>query len=68
MQPILTQQSSVADIASFLDKAKNDEELKAYVALMNREGKLTFGPNFNLRVDETSMSQKLRDRVFITRP
>jgi len=68
MQPILTQQSSVADIASFLDKAKNDEELKAYVALMNRAGKLTFGPNFNLRLDETSMSQKLRDRVFITRP
>lgn len=65
---LLTQQSSVADISNFLGKAKNVDELKASVALLNRSGKLTFGPGFSLRLDETNLSRNFRDRVFIKLP
>ena len=63
----LTQDSFVSDIANVLDKAKDHEELKGSVALLNRYGKLTFGPGFSLRLDESSMSRNFRDRVFVTR-
>ena len=63
----LTQDSFVSDIANVLDKAKDHEDLKASVALLNRYGKLKFGPDFSLRLDEASMSRNFRDRVFIKR-
>lgn len=65
---LLTQKSTVVDVVSFLNVTKDEEELKSSVNSINTQGKLVFGSAFNLRLDETSMSRKLRDRVLLRIP
>jgi hypothetical protein len=61
----LSDESSTAEIARFLEPAKNDFELKALIAEVKRQGKRVFGDGFNIRLDETIVSKNFRNRVFI---
>lgn len=61
----LSHKTTTADIARFLEIAKNDFDLKARIDEIRRQGKRVFGDGFNIRLDETIMSKNFRNRVFI---
>jgi len=61
----LSYESTTAEIARFLESAKNDFELKALIAQVRRQGKRVFGDGFNIRLDESIVSKNFRNRVFI---
>lgn len=61
----LSHKTTTADIARFLEIAKNDFELKALIDEIRRQGKRVFSDGFSIRLDETIMSKNFRNRVFI---
>lgn len=61
----LSDKSSTAEIARFLEPAKNDSELKNLIAKVRIQGKRVLGDGFNIFLDETIVTKNFRNRVFI---
>lgn len=61
----LSNETTTAEIAQLIERAKNDFELNALIAEVRRQGKRVFGDGFNIRLDETVVSRNFRNRVFI---
>lgn len=68
MQIKLSDRPTTAYISKCLDSAKDDIELVAMIEEIDRQGKSICGQGFRLRLDQSSLSRNVRNRVLITIP
>ena len=58
--------STTADICKILDQCQSEAEIEECVSNIRHQGRHLYSRSFNIRFDDTSRANDIRDRIWIT--